>query len=142
MDNQEPAHEASASAQSVPRSLGELFSSIFEQIPALIRGEIDYTIASAKAKGKEMGVGGVALGVAAVMALFGFLMLLFAGVAGLATVLPLWAAFLIVAGVLLLIAAIAGLVGKGRLSKSKQYTVDPKAGMNRSVDAVRKGLQK
>ena len=89
-----------------------------------------------------LGVGGVALGVAAVMALFGFLMLLFAGVAGLAMVLPLWAAFLIVAGVLLLIAAIAGLVGKGRLSKSKQYTVDPKAGMNRSVDAVRKGLQK
>lgn len=142
MDNQEPAREASTGTQGVPRSLGELFSSIFEQIPALIRGEIDYTIASAKAKGKEMGAGGVALGVAGVMALFGFLMLLFAGVAGLATVLPVWAAFLIVAGVLLLIAAIAGLIGKSRLSKSKKYTVDPKAGMNRNVDAVRKGLQK
>ena len=58
MDNQEPA----TGAQGVPRSLGELFTSIFEQIPALIRGEIDYTIASAKAKGKEMGVGGVGLG--------------------------------------------------------------------------------
>ena len=141
MDNQEPNREA-AETQNVPRSLGELFTSIFEQIPALIRGEIDYTIASAKAKGKEMGVGGVGLGVAGVMALFGFLMLLFAGVAGLNTVLPLWASFLIVAGVLLLIAAIAGLIGKSRLSKSKKYTVDPKAGVNRSVDAVRKGFQK
>lgn len=142
MDNQEPAREASTSAQGVPRSLGELFSSIFEQIPALIRGEIDYTIASAKAKGKEMGVGGAALGVAGVMAMFGFLMLLFAGVVGLAEVVPLWAAFLIVAGVLLLIAAVAALIGKSRLSKSKKYTVDPKAGVDRSVEAVRKGFQK
>ena len=142
MDNQEPKRGDGAKTQAVPRSLGELFSSIFEQIPALIRGEIDYTIASAKAKGKEMGVGGVALGVAGVMALFGFLMLLFAGVAGLNTVLPLWASVLIVAGALLLIAAIAGLIGKSRLSKSKKYTVDPKAGVNRSVDAVRKGFQK
>ena len=136
----EQAHEAHA--KGTPRSFGELLSSIFEQIPALIRGEIDYTIASAKAKGKEMGVGGAALGVAGVMGVFAFLMLLFAAVAGLATVLPLWAAFLIVAGVLLVIAAIAALVGKSRLSKSKNYTVDPKAGMNRSVDAVRKGLKK
>ena len=142
MDNLEPNRGAGAETPNVPRSLGELFTSIFEQIPALIRGEIDYTIASAKAKGKEMGVGGVGLGVAGVMALFGFLMLLFAGVAGLNTVLPLWASFLIVAGVLLLIAAIAGLIGKSRLSKSKKYTVDPKAGVNRSVDAVRKGFQK
>lgn len=142
MDNQEPAREASTSAQGVPRSLGELFSSIFEQIPALIRGEIDYTIASAKAKGKEMGVGGAALGVAGVMAMFGFLMLLFAGVVGLAEVVPLWAAFLIVAGVLLLIAAVAAFIGKSRLSKSKKYTVDPKAGVDRSVEAVRKGFQK
>lgn len=142
MDNQEPIRDTDTGAQSTPRSLGELFASIFEQIPALIRGEINYTIASAKAKGKEMGVGGVALGVAGVMGLFGFLMLLFAGVTGLALVLPLWAAFLIVAGVLLLIAAIAALIGKSRLSKSKKYTVDPKAGVDRSVEAVRKGFQK
>ena len=142
MDTQEPVQGVGANAQGTSRSLGELFTSIFEQIPALIRGEIDYTIASAKAKGKEMGVGGVALGVAGVMALFGFLMLLFAGVAGLSLVVPWWAAFLIVAGVLLLIAAIAGLIGKSRLSKSKKYTVDPKAGVDRSIEAVRKGFNK
>ena len=138
----EQAREADTQTQGTPRSFGELFSSIFEQIPALIRGEIDYTIASAKAKGKEMGVGGAALGIAGVMGLFGFLLLLFAAVAGLATVLPLWASFLIVAGILLVIAAIAALVGKSRLSKSKKYTVNPKAGVNRSVEAVRKGFQK
>ena len=132
--------QVNESQTGTPRSLGELLVSIFDQIPALIRGEIDYTLASAKAKGKEMGVGGAALGVAGVMALFGVLMLLFAGVVGLSQVVPLWAAFLIVGGVLLLIAAIAGLIGKSRLSKSKKYTVDPKAGMNRSVDAVRKGF--
>lgn len=142
MDNQEPVQGADAGAQNTPRSLGELFSSIFEQIPALIRGEIDYTIASAKAKVKEMGAGGAALGIAGVMAMFAFLMLLFAGVVGLSLVVPLWAAFLIVAGVLLLIAAIAGLIGKSRLSKSKKYTVDPKAGVDRSVEAVRKGFKK
>lgn len=134
--------QTSEPQSSTPRSLGELLASIFDQIPALIRGEIDYTLASAKAKGKEMGVGGAALGVAGVMALFGVLMLLFAGVVGLSHVVPLWAAFLIVGGVLLLIAAIAGLIGKSRLSKSKKYTVDPKAGVDRSVEAVRKGLKK
>ncbi|MBR5950378.1 MAG: phage holin family protein [Actinomycetaceae bacterium] len=139
MEHQE---SAGAGMQGTPRSIGELLTSVFEQIPALIRGEIDYTIASAKAKGKEMGVGGAALAVAGVMALFGFIMLLCAAVAGIATVLPWWAAFLIVAGALLLIAGIAALVGKSRLSQSKKYTVDPKAGVDRSVEAVRKGFQK
>lgn len=129
-------------ADAADRSIGELIGSISEQVSSLIRGEIDYTVASAKAKGKEMGLGGGMFGAAGFFAIFGFQMLLLAGAAGIATALPWWAAFLIVAGALLLIAAILALVGKGRLSKSKGYEIDPKAGAMRSVDAVKKGLSK
>lgn len=129
-------------APAADRSIGELIASISEQVSALVRGEIDYTIASAKAKGKELGLGGGLLGAAAFLAAFGFLMLLFAAAAAIATVLPWWAGFLIVAAVLLLLAGVLALVGKGRVNQSKQYDVNPKAGVNRSVDAVKKGFKK
>lgn len=141
MDN--PTSQAAAETPGTPdRSIGELIASISEQVSALVRGEIDYTIANAKAKGKELGVGGGLLGAAGFLAVFGFLMLLLAAAAAIAAFLPWWAGFLIVGSLLLLIAGILAAAAKTRLDKSKKYAVDPKAGMNRSVDALKKGFQK
>lgn len=142
MDNPTSHTSAEAAGGAPERTIGELIASISEQVSALVRREIDYTVASAKAKGKELGLGGGMFGAAAFLAIFGFLMLLLAAAAGIAVVLPWWAGFLIVGGVLLLIAAILGIIGKSRLDKSKKYDVNPKAGVNRSVDALKKGFQK
>ena len=128
--------------QTQERTIGELIASISEQVSALVRGEINYAITNAKAKGKTLGLGGVFLGIATVLAFFAFLMGLIGGAIALALVVPEWAAYLIVAGILLFFALIFALIGGAKLKKSKEYTVDPKAVIDRNVDAVKKGLDK
>ena len=142
MDNPTSQTAAEPAGGAPDRTIGELIASISEQVSALVRGEIDFAVASAKAKGKELGLGSGLFGAAAFLAIFGFLMLLLAAAAGIAVALPWWAGFLIVGGVLLLVAGILAIIGKGRFAKSKQYNVNPKAGVNRSVDAVKKGFNK
>lgn len=142
MDEPSMQAETNASGGASERSIGELVSTIMEQISSLVRGEIDYALANAKAKGSEIGTGGVLFAVAGVVALFGVSMLLFAAAAAIATVLPWWAAFLIVGAALLAIAGILALVGKSHLDKSKDYEIDPKAGVDRSIDAVKTGFRK
>lgn len=142
MDEPSMQTETNASGGAAERSIGELVSTIMEQISSLVRGEIDYALANAKAKGSEIGAGGVLFAVAGVVALFGVTMLLFAAAAAIATVLPWWAAFLIVGAALLAIAGILALVGKSHLDKSKDYEIDPKAGVDRSIDAVKTGFRK
>jgi membrane protein implicated in regulation of membrane protease activity len=68
-------------------------------------------IASEKAAGAGL------LTAAAILALFMLGFAAFAGAEGLAIVLPRWAAFLIVAGVFLLLGAIAVLVGREALKR-------------------------
>lgn len=79
--------------------------------------------------------------VAGVLALYGLGILFLAAVWGLATVLPLWASALIVAGVIFLICAILALIGKKKLDASKAHTIDPKTGLNKSMEAVKKGFK-
>ena len=69
-------------------------------------------------------------------------LLLFAAVAAFANIVPWWAAFLIVAGILLLIVLI--LIGAGvlALKASKKYVVDPKGAITQDIDAIKKGLDR
>jgi hypothetical protein len=91
------------------RDIGSNLSLLARQQAELAKRELG-AIASEKAKGAAL------LAAAGILGLFviGFLGL--AGAAALDLVLPRWAALLIVAGVFLLLAAIAGLVGKGALA--------------------------
>jgi len=86
--------------------------------------------------------GAAAFGAAAVMGLFLVGFLAAAAAAALALVMPLWAALLIVAGVFLVAAVMAALIGRGRM---KSRTIAPekaKANMKEDVEWARAQLRR
>ncbi|PZQ87405.1 MAG: phage holin family protein [Leifsonia xyli] len=93
------------------RSLVELLASLPEQVQELVQREIELVKTEVVEKLKALGTGaGLLLG-AVVTALFFIGVLLTLAIIGLSYLLPDWAAALIVAGVLLIVAVILGLVG-------------------------------
>ena len=107
-----------ASGQSPKRSLFKLLADVPGLIVDLFRQEIENLKKELVDKVKHAGVGVGLLAGAGVIALFLLGTLILAGIYGLATVLPMWASALIVAGVLLLIIAILVLVGMRQLKVS------------------------
>ena len=99
------------------RSLFALIADIPSLLSNLVRGEIDSLKQEIAAKLKAAGIGiGLLVG-AATFAFFAVLVLIAAGVLGLATVLPAWAAALIVGGGILVIGVILALVGIASLKR-------------------------
>ena len=129
-----PPRRAAGSAQP---TLGELIARISENISALVRGEIDLAKAKGQRMAKEMGLGAGLLGAAGVLALFIFGLLLGAMTAALSNVMPLWAAFLVVALILTVIAVPMALIGIKRLKAAKADTPTPQEGLMESVNAVK-----
>ena len=129
-----PPRRAAGSAQP---TLGELIARISENISALVRGEIDLAKAKGQRMAKEMGLGAGLLAAAGVLALFIFGLLLGALTTGLSHVMPLWAAFLVVALILTLIAVTMALIGIKRLKAAKADTPTPQEGLKESVNAVK-----
>ena len=129
-----PPRRAAGSAQP---TLGELIARISENISALVRGEIDLAKAKGQRMAKEMGLGAGLLAAAGVLALFIFGLLLGAMTAALSNVMPLWAAFLVVALILAVIAVPMALIGIKRLKAAKADTPTPQDGLKESVNAVK-----
>ena len=129
-----PPRRAAGSAQP---TLGELIARISENISALVRGEIDLAKAKGQRMAKEMGLGAGLLGAAGVLALFIFGLLLGSLTAGLSNVMPLWAAFLVVALILTVIAVPLALIGVKRLKAAKESTPTPQEGLMESVNTVK-----
>jgi len=98
--------------------VGELIQRATDQVSELVRAEIRLAAAEMKDKGRRAGVGAGMLGGAGVVAGYGVAVLLVAVVAALDLVLPLWAAALIVAVVLLGAAAVVGALGRRRVAES------------------------
>jgi Putative Actinobacterial Holin-X, holin superfamily III len=109
-----------------------------ETMSTLVRDEIQLAQAQFAEKGKSLGAAVAMFATAGVFALFGLGWLLHAGYLALALVLPGWAAALIVAGFVLLVAAIAALVGK----KFKDAAPSPetKQNLQRDIDAFKAGV--
>jgi hypothetical protein len=99
------------------RSLFSLIADLPTLLVDLLRSEIDSLKAEIAAKLKSAGIGVGFLVGAATFAFFAVLVLIAAGVLGLATVLPAWAAALIVGGGILVIAVILALIGVSTLKK-------------------------
>lgn len=123
-------------------SIGHLFSSIAEQFSRLVRGEIELAQVNLKAKLTKLGIGGALFGAAAFLALYLVGLLLLAAVWGLGVVMPLWAAFLVVSAVLLIIIGVLIAVGASRIKASQEHTIDPIGGLKADVEAAKKGLKK
>jgi hypothetical protein len=99
-------------------SAGELVKQLSEQVSRLIRDELKLAEYEMTSKARRMGRGAGVFGGSGLAALYGIGCLLAAAIIGLASVLPAWAAALIVGGALLLIAGLAALVGKSQVSKA------------------------
>ena len=123
-------------------TIGSLVADLSSQASTLVRGELEYAQANLKAKVKNLGMGGVHLGIAAFIGLYatGMLFVTFALV--LAIWLPVWAGFLIVTSLLLLLAGIFALLGAKKLKASQAYKVSPGDGFGKDVAAFKNGLKK
>ena len=120
------------------RSLFKLIADLPGYIVELVKSELEQLKAEIIGKIKLAGIGIGAFVVAGAFAFFALGVLVAAGILGLATVLPGWAAALIVAGVLLLITAILVFVGIGLLKKGAPPTpTDTIASVKEDVNAFR-----
>jgi Putative Actinobacterial Holin-X, holin superfamily III len=98
-------------------SLGAAAKQVAEHASALVRLELELAKLELTRKVAAL-VTGIVLGLgAAVLALFMLGFLLAAGAAGLDTFMPTWLALLIVAGALLLLVGLLGLLALGRIRK-------------------------
>ena len=106
----EPA--AARPAEGNDRSVGDLVSEAIKDLTLLVRYETDLAKAELRADLRRAGLSGALLAIAAFACFLVLVMLCFAMAAGLVVAgLPVWAAFLVVAGTLVLLAAIlAGIV--------------------------------
>ncbi|WP_129336436.1 phage holin family protein [Cellulomonas endophytica] len=93
------------------RTLGQLVSDLSEQGARLVRAEIDLAKAELVAKTKSLGTGAGILAAAGVVALYLVNVVLALMIIVLDEWLPLWAAALIVAGLLLVVVLVLALVG-------------------------------
>ncbi len=99
-------------------STGELVRQASEQISRLVRDELALARAEMTQKGKRAGVGAGLLGGGGLIALYGVAALLSAVVLALAEVMPGWLAALIVAVVLLAVAGVLALLGRGKVKQA------------------------
>ena len=100
------------------QTLGALVHQLTQQIPDLVRSEIRLAQAEVAQKGKRAGVGIGMFSVAGLLAFFGLAALVTTAILGLAEVVDGWLAALIVALALLVVAAVAGLVGKNKVAEA------------------------
>ncbi|MEJ7832755.1 MAG: phage holin family protein [Nocardioides sp.] len=96
--------------------IGALVHRLSEQIPELVRSEMRLAQVELTEKGKRAGIGVGAFGAAGLLAIFGLGTLIAAAVLALDLVLPAWAAALIVAAVLFLVAAAGAMFGKKEIA--------------------------
>lgn len=100
------------------RSAGDLVKQLSEQVSALVRDELKLAQLEMTRKGKQAGSGAGLLGGGALVALYGIGCLIACVVLALSGVVSAWAAALIVGAVLLAVAAVLALLGKGRLQRA------------------------
>jgi hypothetical protein len=131
---------------SKPSSTADLVKLASEQVSQLVRDEIALAKLEMTTKAKKMGLGAGLFGGAGVIVFYGVGALLAGLALLLALVLPAWAAALIVAGGLFLIAAIAGLIGRREFQRAgtpvpEQAIDSVKADVDTVSQAVKDGRQ-
>jgi hypothetical protein len=108
-----------AKGNGTERTLGQLVADATHDVSSIVRNEIALAKAEVTEGAKVLGKGAGMLAAAGVVGLIGVLFLLHGMAWGIAEWLSPWAGYLITAAVLLVVAAVLGLVGKNALSKAK-----------------------
>jgi len=105
-------------ATATKESLGDLVALAVSDISQLVRYEVDLAKLELKSDARRLGIGAALFGVAAFAGCLVLMVLSFAFAYGLSALgIWLWAAFLIVAGTYVLLAALAVLIGFTRFKK-------------------------
>jgi hypothetical protein len=99
------------------QSLGTIVSGITQDFSTLVRGEIELVKTEMRETAQTVARGGGLLAAAGVLAFLGFVFLLVTLAYVIAIWLPVWAGFGIVTLLLVIVAAILGVVGKKRLDE-------------------------
>ena len=124
-------------------STGELVGRLSAQLSELFRRELELARTELTAKGKRAGAGAGLAGAGGVVALYGVGALVAAAVAGLATVIPVWLSALIVGVVLLVVAGVLALAGRGRLRQATPPVPEQAVqGVQDDVSAVRNAVHR
>ncbi|MDQ3885877.1 MAG: phage holin family protein [Actinomycetota bacterium] len=124
-------------------STGELVSQLSEQVSHLIRDELRLAQAEMKQKGKRAGLGAGLAGAATVLALFGLSAVIAAVIAALTLVLPVWAATLLVGGVLLLLGGLLAMAGIAQVKRGTPLTPDEAiASTKRDIETVKESARR
>jgi uncharacterized membrane protein YqjE len=118
-------------------TVGALVHRLSEQIPELVRSEMRLAQAELTQKGKRAGIGIGMFSVAGLLAHFGLATLIATAVIALDLVLPLWAAALIVAGVLFVCALGAALGGRREIQQATPPADETIASVKQDVQAVK-----
>ncbi len=100
-------------------SVHDLTAQLGSQLAQLLRDEVALARAELFARARQAATGSMLAAAAALFGLTGWLALVAAGTAGIATVLPVWAAVLIVGGFLLLVAGLLALLGRRRIAAAE-----------------------
>jgi hypothetical protein len=138
------AHRADATSDApADASTSELVRRLSTQLSELIRGELALARAELTTKGKRIGAGAGLAGAGGVLAFYGGGALVAAAVAGLATVMSVWLAALIVGVVLLAVAGVLALVGRKQIQHAQPPVPEQAVeGLKQDVEAVKGGLQR
>ncbi|HSO64933.1 MAG TPA: phage holin family protein [Ornithinibacter sp.] len=101
------------------RTIGQLVADATHDLEGIVRGEVALAKAEVTSGAKVLGKGAGLLGAAAFLALMGVVLILHGAAWGISEWLPVWAGYLIVAAVVLLVAVVLGLMGKKALESAR-----------------------
>lgn len=117
------AHRRPAeTAETAEHTTGELVRQASEQLSELVRREMRLGQKEMARKGKRAGLGGGLYGGAGIFAVIALQAMAAAAIGAFYFILPFWAAALVVAGALLIVAAILALVGRKQMSRATPAT--------------------
>jgi uncharacterized membrane protein YqjE len=123
------------------RSVSELVTDMTDQVKRLVRDELRLATSELQRKGKRFGTGAGLFGAAGIIALFGVAAFVAAAILALSLVVDGWLAAVIVGAVLLLVAGIAVVVGKGQIQQATPPMPEEAiSGVREDVATVKDGV--
>jgi uncharacterized membrane protein YqjE len=99
------------------RSLPEVVQDMFGNVQEILRSEFQLAKTEVKEEAAEAATPILMMGVGVLLAIYGFGFLLLAAVYGLATIMAMWSAALLVGAVVAIIAVVLINVGRGKLKR-------------------------
>ncbi len=120
------------------RSTGELIKLMSEQVSTLVRDELKLAQLEMTRKGKQAGAGAGMMGGGGLIALYGVGCLIACAIIAISRALAPWLSALIVGVVLLIVAAIAAMMGRAKLRQATPpVPVDAVESVKADVDEIK-----